>query len=213
MRANTNILTAATAIDVGSNSFSYLNLIAAHSGGDWSQHNQLRFYSTSFAEPVSGHTIADCYLLRVQLTGVNSDGTGEGVFTLPVIVSGIQSNPGGAPIIIQQPVDLTVYAGQAATFRVFALSAVPITYQWQKAGTPIAGVTASVYTIPSAQMASAGAYSVALVNAYGSTASASAILTVILPPPGVNLFFEGGGGFFDDLFSYTPEGQLYHAVN
>lgn len=213
MRANSSILTFATATQVGGTTFSYLNLIAAHTGGDWSQHNQARFYTTPYAEPISGHTVTDCYLLRIQLSGTNADGSGDGIFTVPVIASGVDSNPGGAPIIVQQPANIAVYVGHVATFRVFALSAVPVTYQWKKAGVNIDGATASSYVIPSAKFTDANTYSVTLTNQFGTTNSAGGVLTVIAVPPGVDAFFEGSGGFFDDLFSFTPAGQIYHAIS
>lgn|SRR5574337_146309 len=212
MRANSSILTFATATQVGGTTFSYLNLIAAHTGGDWGQHNQARFYAIPYAEPVSGHTITDGYVLRIQLTGTNSDGTGDGVFTVPAINSGIPSNPGGAPIIVQQPQNLAVYVGQVATFRVFVLSAVAVFYQWKKAGVNIDGATASSYVIPNAQFTDASTYSVTVTNQYGTSNSAGGVLTVINRPPGVDAFFAGSGGFFDDLFSFTPAGQIYHAI-
>lgn len=214
MRANSSILTFATATEVATNTFAYLNLIAAHTGGDWSQHNQFRLYFTPYAEPISGHTITDGYLLRVQLSGTNADGSGDGVFTVPVIVSGASSSPGGAPIIVQQPQDLTVYVGQVARFRVYAISSVPVTFQWRKNGVNITGATTSVYVIPSAKTTDAGSYSVVMTNSYGTTTSAGAVLTVVPAPPGVDVFIGGNkDDFFGNLFGFTPIGALIGAVS
>ena len=38
--------------------------------------------------------------------------------------------------------------GQAATFTVAANGTAPLSYQWQKGATPIAGATAASYTTP-----------------------------------------------------------------
>src|SRR5438105_15764846 len=48
-----------------------------------------------------------------------------------------------APSIATQPTNQTVTAGQTATFTVMANGTAPLTYQWQKNGTNIAGVTRS----------------------------------------------------------------------
>src|SRR6202040_1170751 len=48
-------------------------------------------------------------------------------------------NPGAvAPTITTQPTSQTVTAGQTATFTVVATGTSPLSYQWQKNGTPIA---------------------------------------------------------------------------
>ena len=43
------------------------------------------------------------------------------------------------PTITQQPVDLTVTAGQPASFTVAASGTAPLAYQWQRNGADIAG--------------------------------------------------------------------------
>jgi hypothetical protein len=70
----------------------------------------------------------------------------------------------GAAQITDQPVPLTVYGGQRATFTVGATGAPPMSYQWFVGATPIAGATSSSYTIPSVTYASAGSYSVQVSN-------------------------------------------------
>jgi hypothetical protein len=214
MRANSSILTFATAISVGSNTFAYLNLIAAHTGGDWSQHNQVRLFPIGYVEPISGHTVTNCVLLRVQLSGLNADGSGDGAFSLPAIISGASSAPLGAPIIAQQPVDLTIFVGQVARFQIYALSPVPVTFQWRKAGVNIPNATTSAYVIPSAALTDAGAYSVVLTNSFGSVTSGSADLTVLPLPPGVSIHFDGSADdLFGNFFNFTPIGAILNATS
>ena len=93
MRTNVSILTAAAQAAVDQSVIDYQNAVAAHVNGDWGVHNQFRFYDTPYAEPVSGNAIFNCFLMRVQLTGTNTDGSGDGVFTLPAIFYGTVGGP------------------------------------------------------------------------------------------------------------------------
>src|SRR5271154_5388990 len=61
-----------------------------------------------------------------------------------------------APSLTVQPSDQSVAVGQAATFSVTATGTAPLTYQWQKGGTAIAGATASSYTTPATTAADSG---------------------------------------------------------
>src|SRR5215472_1031262 len=53
-----------------------------------------------------------------------------------------------APTITTQPINQSVTMGQTATFTVTATGAAPLSYQWQKNGTAIAGATSSSYAAP-----------------------------------------------------------------
>ncbi|MGC1368103.1 MAG: immunoglobulin domain-containing protein, partial [Candidatus Acidiferrum sp.] len=50
------------------------------------------------------------------------------------------------PTITTQPANLTVIAGQTATFSVVASGTAPLSYQWQQSGANIIGATSSSYT-------------------------------------------------------------------
>jgi hypothetical protein len=88
------------------------------------------------------------------------------------------------PIITQQPQPQTVYVHQRATFSVSAVGQQPLGYQWKLQGTPISGATASTLTVTDASAAKAGNYSVTIINALGSSNSATAALTVSALPVG-----------------------------
>ena len=89
------------------------------------------------------------------------------------------SSGSGSPEITRQPVSQTVPAGQPATFTVSAASNSPLTYQWRKNGSNIAGATSSSYTTPSTTTADSGStFQVMVSNASRSTLSAMAVLTV-----------------------------------
>ena len=95
-----------------------------------------------------------------------------------LIVNPVPTPPG----ISSQPQNQTVSQGSTASFGVTASGSTPFSYQWLYSSLPLAGATASGYTIANAQATNAGSYSVIVTNAYGSITSALATLTVILPP-------------------------------
>lgn len=191
MRANVNILTAASETATQQSVTGYENSTAAHVAGDWGAHNQVLFYSTPFTEFSTGHTISNGYLLRLMLTGTNVDGTGDAAFTCPAIVTGIDVDVGGAPVIIRQPSSLGLFVGQIATFTVKAISSDAMSYQWRKNGTNISGATASTYVIGSVQTTDQASYDVVVTNSYGSATSTSATLTVEVPSAGFRVSVDG----------------------
>jgi len=86
------------------------------------------------------------------------------------------------PQIGVQPRNVTNYATLSATFSASAFGTVPLSYQWKKNGVAINGATASTYTISGLASSDAGAYTVDISNAAGSTNSAVANLTVLNVP-------------------------------
>lgn len=84
-----------------------------------------------------------------------------------------------APTISTQPANLSVQAGATATFTVTAAGTAPLTYQWKKGGTAIAGATSASYTTPATVAADGGSsFTVTVTNAAGSVTSSAAVLTV-----------------------------------
>jgi hypothetical protein len=85
---------------------------------------------------------------------------------------------GTAPAITQQPVSVTVTAGQPATFSVMATGTAPLSYQWY-VNSAAAGTNSSNYTIAAATVAQTGAQIyVTVTDAAGSVTSATVTLTV-----------------------------------
>lgn len=84
-----------------------------------------------------------------------------------------------APQITAQPQSVTIAVGGTATFAVGSSGSAPLTYQWMRNGAAIAGATSDTLSVSNAQDADAGAYSVAISNAYGMSISSSAQLTVL----------------------------------
>jgi hypothetical protein len=94
------------------------------------------------------------------------------------------SNGGGgsnpiSPAITAQPSNVTVTAGQTATFSVVATGSAPLTYQWQQNGVAIGGATTNSYTTPLTTTANSGEqFRVVVNNSVGTVTSSSATLTV-----------------------------------
>ncbi len=84
-----------------------------------------------------------------------------------------------APAITTQPQNVSVAAGQTATFSVAATGTAPLSYQWRRNGTDIAGATSASYTTPATTLADNGAqFSVVVSNSVNSVTSTAATLTV-----------------------------------
>ena len=93
--------------------------------------------------------------------------------TLTVVSSG------AAPTVSTQPASVAVNVGYTATFTVASNSAGPLTYQWQKNGTNIAGAIYSSFTTPDQVIGNNGAtYACVITSPYGSVTSNAATLTV-----------------------------------
>jgi hypothetical protein len=87
------------------------------------------------------------------------------------------------PAIIGEPQNLTVGLGSTATFTVTASSETPMTYQWYRGATPFPTGTNNWFSLPNAQLSSAGTnYFVVVANSDGAVTSRWATLTV-LPYP------------------------------
>jgi hypothetical protein len=93
-----------------------------------------------------------------------------------------ESDSPSALAITAQPASITVAEQQPATFSVTATGAGPLSYEWRRNGTPIAGATSATLTVTSALAADHGArFSATVRNSTGSVTSAEAVLTEELP--------------------------------
>ncbi|MEI9982057.1 MAG: beta-1,3-glucanase family protein [Aliidongia sp.] len=98
------------------------------------------------------------------------------------------------PAITTQPAAQSVAVGQTATFTVVASGTGPLSYQWSKNGTAIAGATGASYTTPATAASDSGAlFSVVVTGVGGATATSN---TAALTVTGGS---SGGGGGTTDL--------------
>jgi uncharacterized delta-60 repeat protein len=91
------------------------------------------------------------------------------------------------PLITRQPADLAATAGASVTLSVASNVTTGAQYQWRRNGTPLAGATAATLTLANFQAADAGAYTVAVTHAFGTTVSTAATLTLGAPPNAATL--------------------------
>jgi len=86
---------------------------------------------------------------------------------------------GTTPTITTPPVDVSVTAGKAATFRVVAAGSPALRYQWRKNSVNLPGATLPSYTIPKTGSSDSNAvFTVTVTNALGTITSSTAKLTV-----------------------------------
>ena len=83
------------------------------------------------------------------------------------------------PPSVTDPAPASAYAGRTATFSVNAGGTTPLSYQWYKDNTPIAGANSDILSFTCAYADNGKMYKVVVTNLYGSATSASAALTVM----------------------------------
>ncbi len=132
------------------------------------------------------------------------------------------------PFVITQPAAPPAEPGASVTLSVLAGGSIPLSYQWQKGGTPIPGATASSFTLSNVYYTDVGSYAVVISNSVNSITSAPAMLTVMPPPSFANLtnglvlhltfdgnYLDSSGRTNDAMPSGTPafvSGRLGQAV-
>ena len=141
--------------------------------------------ATSASYSIPNTTAAQSGLtLRVVVSnGVNPPATS---LTVTLTVNAVAV----APSITTQPMNQTVTAGQTAMFTVVAAGSAPLSYQWQKGTTNIAGAPNSAsYTTPVTTIADSGStFRVIVSNGVNPPATSnSATLTVNSAPPPSNI--------------------------
>ncbi|HJZ64164.1 MAG TPA: immunoglobulin domain-containing protein [Candidatus Acidoferrum sp.] len=84
-----------------------------------------------------------------------------------------------SPTITRQPTSMLAVTGSAATFSVLAGGTAPLSYQWRKNGSNIAGATAASYTArPITATDNASVFDVVITNSAGSVTSHAATLAL-----------------------------------
>ena len=116
-----------------------------------------------------------------------------------------------APMILTQPANQTNSVGTTATFSIAASGSSPLSYFWSRNSAFISGATNSSYSTNNVQLSDNGSqFSCVVSNAYGTTNSLVATLTVLALPPSItqqpaNLTVPVGG---TASFSVTATGSL-----
>ncbi len=131
---------------------------------------QWRFNGTAIAganSPVlrlNGVTSANAGSYAVTVT--NNAGNAASNTAVLSVTSGAPATV--APSIVTQPASVTVNVGNTATFAVGVDGTGPLSFQWRRDGSNIAGATSAVLTFPDVALINAGSFSVLVTNSAGS---------------------------------------------
>ncbi|MBI5772863.1 MAG: immunoglobulin domain-containing protein [Verrucomicrobia bacterium] len=131
--------------------------------------------------------IANATNATLTLTSVGAANAGS--YTVVVTnLAGSATSPAATlivrvpPVITLQPQSQTAIVGANVTFTVAATGTPPLTYQWQNNGIKILNATGTSLTLVEVQGTNAGGYNVIVSGPDAAVASATASLTVDLPP-------------------------------
>ena len=161
---------------------------------NWAGSAQLKSASTATGAFALADTSKDAAIFAMldpgsytaQLSGV---GTATGVGLIEIYDATAAASV--VPVIAAQPASIKPVAGANASLTVVATSLAPLSFQWQKDGSPISGATSDTLSLSNLQAAQAGSYTVIVANATGSVTSAAATVALAAPPgplPPANTF-------------------------
>jgi len=141
--------------------------------------------------PVDINDNGDVYTVRVTLTATNCRNA-YGVEIPPLTVtseSAVLTVIASPPVIVNEPVDAQVLAGNNASFVAASTSTIVQTLQWERLEpiannfSPIGGANGTTYTVVNADVNQSGTlYRLCATNSAGTTCSRGAQLTVIPLP-------------------------------
>ncbi len=144
--------------------------------------------ATDLAPGATYHLTLACGVNGIKNTkGASLVNTRPGEFVDEITLAyTVPPQEGAPPLIIRQPGGQTVGEGQDAIFSVAAVSAVPLSYQWQIDGVSITGATSATYVRSPATAGDDGKrFTVKVSNQCGTVTSAPADLTVLAIPPAI----------------------------
>ena len=178
--------------------------------------------------PLSFQWFKDALLIpnatNTALNFAQLDLTNSGAYVLAVtnVFGAITSAPAMLAVvpvvILNAPENAVRFIGQPVTFSVSAAGVAPLTYQWRKGGSPLAGQTNSTLTLGPLVALDAGVYSVTVANPYGSTNTPGAVLTVldvttpqeVRTPPPFEWLPQDNGSSADAVVLFNE--VMYHAT-
>jgi hypothetical protein len=166
---------------------------------------RIEFYLNDGTDP-SGAAEGQTFIGSISIT---TPGSGIATFAIPYslattftqFITATATDPGNntsefspaspvrtPPILGAGPVSTNLPVGTTATFCTTATGTPPIQYQWRLNGFNILGATNPCYTVPAAQIAQGGTYTVVVGNGLGAVATLPATMTLVLSnvPAGTN---------------------------
>lgn len=116
---------------------------------------------------------------EMELAFIKSNPLGGDTTALVDNVAVVPLAAATAPVFTLQPLPVTAFLGQAATFTGRALGSLPMTYQWRLNGSPVAGATSTVLAIPAVQFGDEGDYTLVATGSGGAVTSSVARLSLL----------------------------------
>jgi alpha-tubulin suppressor-like RCC1 family protein len=188
-------------VDVTTNETGFLISRSTNSGGPYGDITTVPPNTTNYSNNGLVPDKTYFYVVRtVTAQGVSTNSNEASARTLAIPT---------APTITAQPKSASVLVGQTALFDVSVTGTAPVSYQWRFNGSNISGATQSSLTLPSAQFTNSGTYSLFVSNAYGTSLSSNAFLSVsavgawgnnnsgqtTVPPAATNVIAIAAGGW------------------
>ncbi len=127
---------------------------------------------------VDGSTSHDQWELLYTALGYGS--LNAPIQTFRSVIDSVGVAAAAAPMITVQPASQSIESGRELELSVTVVSDPPATFQWKLNGENIPGATTNPLTIPNAQLANAGDYTVEVINDSGSILSEAATIELIL---------------------------------
>jgi acetyl esterase/lipase len=156
------------------------------------------------ATDVNGQTTATLKSTNAEAKTISVTISGTAITSQPTVT--FTNPPANQPPAIAsdgQPQGQSVVVGAAVSFSVTAGGTAPLSYQWRKNLAPLAAGTNATVTLTNVAIADHGSYDVVVTNAYGSTTSAVAVLTVSAPPVTISATswatIRSGLNFYTDI--------------
>ena len=119
-------------------------------------------------------------------------------------------SPAVSPVIVAQPFSQVLPVGGTAVFSVNASGPAPLSYAWERNGSPIAGATQSSYSANNVQLSdSGGQFTCVISNNNGSVTTSSAQLTVFNASGPLYSFSGADGGGSAAALVQGADGGFY----
>jgi len=109
---------------------------------------------------------------------------------------------GAPPVILQQPIGITVTEGMTTNISVVVSSSTALTYQWQQNSNPVPGATSATLVFSNIVPSQSGTYTVGIFNGGGSAFSIPVVVNV-LPLPVITLHPQSQNVASNGTFTLT----------
>jgi len=174
----------------------------------WTKEGAIIAGATAAALTLGGIEASAAGIYRVMAT--NALGTAySSPATLEIRPTALQ-----LPAITRQPENGSARVGTSFGFRVEAVGAASLFFQWYKEGSIVPAATGAVLAIPAVTLSDRGSYSVVISNLFGTVTSNAVTLAVKRSPRLSNLSVRAfaGSGNESLILGFVSEGSLSQSL-